>query len=112
MKLPARRRTALYSGRYLPACLISQIGLRAVASRRNARRKQSFSSVEPCADAFTVAADWMEGPATSFMHVSCQRFCAQALQDCEGRARPVVQGGHRNVDGLLEHVLTRYRGMH
>jgi uncharacterized protein (TIGR00251 family) len=37
-----RSRTFLYSGRYLPACLISQTGVYSVFSRRKARKKVSL----------------------------------------------------------------------
>ncbi len=45
MKLPARARVSLYSGRYRPACRISQIGVYGVGSRFNARRKVSLLSM-------------------------------------------------------------------
>ncbi len=42
IKLPASERVFRYSGRYLPACLISQIGVYSVGCRRNALKKTSF----------------------------------------------------------------------
>jgi hypothetical protein len=44
MKLPALARVAQYSGKYRPACRMSQTGVWSVAWRKQARKKVSFCS--------------------------------------------------------------------